>query len=400
MSFDLKFHIHRLLRAEPFFSTFSRRLEKRVDNTIPTAAIMYDRDSMRFTLLYNEEFFESLPDGHKIGVIKHEFYHLILKHVTDRLPFDPQENPELVSTWNIAADLAINGYIYKELPKIACVPTRGPFKDYSAGLTAEVYYELLREDKKNQKGAYKKNSKGQAPAIQTLDDHSAWVSNSTDGDKDVLSESLGKEELTDITRASIEAADKSVCGWGDMPHHIRRKIRKLASPTVDPETVLRYFVRTSRRSAKISTIRRINRRYPFIHPGSRRKTVANIAISIDQSASVSDEMGRIFFSFLDKFATIATFTVVPFDSDVAENEVYIWKKGERREWERVLDGGTNFNAPTKWVNERCFDGHIVLTDMQASKPIASKCQRLWITDSQNKNANWFPTKEKVLALDY
>ena len=130
---------------------------------------------------------------------------------------------------------------------------------------------------------------------------------------------------------------------------------------------------------------------------SRR--VANIAISIDQSGSVNDEMLKTFFSFLNKFASIATFTVVPFDSTVCEDAVYVWKKGETREWTRVRYGGTDFNEPTKWVNSRNFDGHIIITDMQAAKPIASKCQRLWITDSYNKKYQWFQTNEKVHSYD-
>ena len=77
MSFDLNFHIPRLLRNEPFFASFSRRVEKQENGDIPTAAIAYDREAHRFILMYNADFFESLPDAHKVGVLKHEFYHLI-----------------------------------------------------------------------------------------------------------------------------------------------------------------------------------------------------------------------------------------------------------------------------------------------------------------------------------
>ena len=173
----------------------------------------------------------------------------------------------------------------------------------------------------------------------------------------------------------------------------------MVAPTISPDAVLRYFIKTSTKSNRTSTIRRINPRFPYIHPGRRAKRVANIAISIDQSGSVDDQMLQTFFTFLNKFASIATFTVVPFDSTVCEEAIYVWKKGETRKWHRVRYGGTCFNAPTEWVNKRSFDGHIVITDMQAPKPIASKCQRLWITNSYNKRYQWFQTNEKVLAID-
>ena len=76
-----------------------------------------------------------------------------------------------------------------------------------------------------------------------------------------------------------------------------------------------------------------------------------------------------------------------------------WKKGQSRKWERVLCGGTCFDAPTKYVNEHNFDGHIVLTDLCAPKPITSKCKRLWITTPQYAERPYFETKEIVLVVD-
>ena len=87
--------------------------------------------------------------------------------------------------------------------------------------------------------------------------------------------------------------------------------------------------------------------------------------------------------------------MVPFDTIVDESLVYTWKKGQNKKCERVLHGGTCFNAPTKYVNQNSFDGHIVLTDMQAPKPIASKCPRMWMTTPEHERYS-FETKEKVV----
>lgn len=168
---------------------------------------------------------------------------------------------------------------------------------------------------------------------------------------------------------------------------------------VDWRKVLRYFVKTSQRSERTSTPRKLNKYYPYIHSGKRVKRTANIAVSIDQSGSVDDGMLAAFFSELNKLADIATFTVIPFDTKVAENKVYTWKRGETRKWERVMYGGTDFNPPTDYVNSREFDGHIVLTDMCAPKPKSSKCQRMWMTTRYYADRPYFKTNERIIAID-
>ena len=106
-----------------------------------------------------------------------------------------------------------------------------------------------------------------------------------------------------------------------------------------------------------------------------------------------------FFSELNELAEIAEFTVIPFDCNVAEDKVYVWKRGQTRKWERVLYGGTCFNAPTKYVNAEGFDGHIILTDLCAPKPIASNCQRMWMTTKAYAQRPYFQTNERVIAID-
>ena len=149
-----------------------------------------------------------------------------------------------------------------------------------------------------------------------------------------------------MTKDAAEEAQKSANGWGSVPRSVKQEINKMVAPTISPEAVLRFFIRTSSKSNRTTTIRKVNRRYPYIHPGHKSKKVANIAISIDQSGSVDDSMLAAFFSELNKLAEIAEFTVIPFDTRVAEDKVYTWKKGQSKKTERVLTGGTCFNAPT------------------------------------------------------
>jgi predicted metal-dependent peptidase len=226
-----------------------------------------------------------------------------------------------------------------------------------------------------------------------FDSHEDW------GKADPTTGEIAKERLKDYIKKAADEANKSSRGWGSVPASCRRDIMDRMATHVDWKKVLRYFVKTSTRANRRNTVKRLNKRYAYIHAGSKVTRRAKIAISIDQSGSVSDEMLSAFFSELNKLAKLASFTVVPFDTRVDESLIYEWKKGQNHKTERVMCGGTCFDAPTKYVNDKGFDGHIVLTDLMAPKPKASKCQRMWMTTKYYASRPYFKTNERILAID-
>ena len=381
MTFDLNKHVHRLLMEEPFFAALSRRIDKRIDKSIPTAGVRVNANTGHFEMIYNPEFFEGLPDIERKGVLKHEFYHLIFEHVTGRKPTGI--NP---MAWNIATDLAINSHLMGELPEMCCMPGQKPFEDYDVGLSSEAYLEQLKEDASKQSG-----KEGDGKSQGQFDSHEGW------DDVDQQTKEIAKERLKDtLKKAAEEAANQ---GWGSVSQQVRKDIMDRIQTKVDWRKMMRYFVKTSQRANKQSSIKHINKRYPYIHAGRKTTRTAKIAISIDQSGSVSDQMLNAFFNELSNLAKYAEFTVIPFDDQVFEDKVYTWKKGERKKWERVLCGGTNFDAPTDYVNKHGFDGHIILTDLMAPKPKPSKCQRMWMTVKQFADRPYFTTNERVVVID-
>lgn len=384
--FDLDRYIYNLLQSEPFFAEISRYVEKRSSKDVPTAGVRVTQDG-QFEMIYNPEFFAKLTKVQRAAVIKHEFYHLVFGHVTDRLP-----DGKMSKRWNIATDLAINSHIKDDLPDMACIPGKGPFEKLPLYESAEYYYNNLpQNDDKDGEG---EGGKGDG---DSFDDHSGW--GEADKAIDQTIRDLAKERLREMMRGAADEANKSSNGWGSVTHSIRKDIMDRISGKIDWRAVLRYFIKTSQRSAKTSTVKRINKRYAYIHPGQKVLRHAKIAISIDQSGSVSDAMLEAFFAELNTLAKIATFTVVPFDTEVDPKLVYVWKKGMTRKKERVKYGGTDFSAPTKYVNENNFDGHIILTDMQAEKPITSKCQRMWMTTKDCMSGMPFKTHERVIPVE-
>jgi predicted metal-dependent peptidase len=438
--FNLDEHIVDLLRDEPFFAALSRRMEKIASRSVPTAGVRFNEDRCRFELFYNPDFMaEMLEQDIKYvkGVLLHEFYHIMLLHVTSRMP-----QGKMTRKWNIATDLAINselsvfasdsetttGYTVESslLPMDkALIPTVGPFVDLKPHLSAEEYMTLLPDNDEEEKGGEGEgegdngegegggssddNSEGEGDASgeggeapgdkpgssngNGFDDHSDWGDSDGTDEKRKIAEERLKES---IKEAFVEAQSK---GFGSISQGMRRVIKEVITPKVNWRSVLRSFVKASQRADRTSTIKRLNRRYAYIHPGRKAKRQAKIAVSIDQSGSVSDAMLVVFYAELEKLAQIADFTIVPFDTEVVEDHIHVWKKGERHEKVRYRYGGTCFDAPTKWVNEHKFDGHIVLTDMEAPKPVPSKCQRIWMTTKAHAERPYFQTNERVIAIN-
>ena len=56
------------------------------------------------------------------------------------------------------------------------------------------------------------------------------------------------------------------------------------------------------------------------------------------SGSVSDELLIKFFAEIDGLAKYASFTVLPFDTEVLDKHVYVHEKGKKCEKVRVLCG--------------------------------------------------------------
>ena len=392
MSFDLKLHAYRLLMEEPFFAALSRKIEKREDRSIPTAGVRVCPESAQFEMIYNPEFFASLPEKEIKGVLKHEFYHLIFEHVTSR---KPEGVPH--KTWNIAADLAINSHLQGELPELACMPGVGPFEELPLHQSAEWYLANITDDMVDQCDNGEGEGGEPKPGTGQLDDHSGW---DEEGDEaSAAANQMAKERLKQAMKEAASEASKSPNGWGSVGGELKKEIIKRLETKVDWKKVLRYFIKTSQRANKSSTVRRINRRYAYIHPGKKVKRQAKIAIAIDQSGSVSDEMLESFFGELGKLAKLASFTVIPFDTTVNDKLVYEWQKGKSHKAERVMCGGTCFNAPTEYVNKRGdFDGVIILTDMEAPASKRCKAQRMWMTDQHGAAQPYFQTRERVIAV--
>ena len=244
MKFDLNMHTARLLMREPFFASLSRNVTKVASTAIPTAGVRVNPDTARFEMMYNPEFFEGLSDKERTAVLIHEFYHLVFQHVTERRP----EGVEM-KQWNIAADLAINCHI-DGLPETACVPGVGPFADFERDLSAEAYLALLQQKKEEESEKGESENGEGIPDDNGFDSHDEW------GKGDATAKEIAKERVKEYLREAAEDAQKANT-WGSVSATCRREIMERLTTRLDWKSVLRYFVKTSRRASQRSSVKRL-----------------------------------------------------------------------------------------------------------------------------------------------
>jgi len=353
---------------EPFLGGVSLEITKRPDSRCSTAYVGVDISSLDLVLGYNPEFFRSLNKTERRGVIRHELYHVVFQHILDRAPLDRS----LSMAFNISADAAINSIIgAQNLPEIGIIPGKKfpkrkdmsqldkeiqDFIEKAPQLQAtEAYFEeikaLIEKDKK-------RGGDGMI-TIGGFDDHDLW-GRLPQNVRDML-----KEKVKNLICRSAKQSDAKN-QWGSVPAEIQERIRKMLSNEVDWRSVLRNFIGRCRTMERISTIKRLNKKVPFIYPGTKRNTTANFVCFIDQSRSVSDEDICIFFGELEKFAEHTNLDVFHFDTEIDFASHTVWKKGKKIEAKRTRCGGTRFNCVSEYLNKQenrgKWSGAIILTD--------------------------------------
>lgn len=387
----LSSHILALYMKESFFSAILRSVTRICTDEIPTMGVSLNDGGI--SLWWNPSFFEELEKNpnHVEGVLKHEAYHIIYQHITIR-----RRSPHNV--WNWSTDLAINSLIERNyLPDGCLIPgekinlkddvrerimKENPralerveilsqkFKSFPLKKSSDWYYGELMSDPETRKAAE------ELEAIENIfknGDHTGWDKISEE-EKEIL-----KKKIEIAMKNAIKNADQNN-SWGSVSFDTQKQLRELYSNAVDWKSVLRYFTGTHQRALRSTSFKKINKKYPYIHPGVKKAHCANIGIYIDQSGSVSDENVEEIFSVLASLSKRVTFHVHPFDTMVDEDNSFIWRRGQRRLAIRVKSGGTDFQAPTDHANKNRdkYDAIIIATDGECEKPSSSFMKRMWL----------------------
>lgn len=450
-TFNIERHLIPFLQECAFFAELSRQLTKVPTRDLPTAAVSYDPRNDQISLFFNPDFMDSLSNSEIRGVLTHEFYHLVFGHLNAR-----RKGPGRL--WNVATDLAINSIILENagksrdaegagdaraLPKFVLIPGQWPTKPDGRELSkeekegaelgaliasfpkmqaSEWYFNKIMEKAKQSKKKGKgkpDNQPGQGSPgqggepgdgdpfgdeeIDSWDIHDAW-DEVPEEQRDYVA---GK--VKSIIERSVRHADGLSTGWGSIPAELREEIRRSVSNIINWRNVLRQFIGTLVRGGRTTSIKRINRRYPYIHPGIKRGYTAKLLIARDESGSVSNEMLEAFFAELNTLTKKVEIDFLPFDCSAHEKDIVRWAKGTvpAKATKRTKGGGTDFSAPTRVFNDPKnrgrWDGMLIMTDGVAEAPAPCRGKRGWILADgcklifETTELQIFVTKDKPMS---
>lgn len=285
----------KLLFDQPFFGNLATRLQLVDASSWCKTAATDGRN-----LYYNREFIKSLTPKELMFLVSHEVLHLVYDHL-GRLG---GRNRKI---WNMANDYIVNYVLVKE--GVGEMPKTGLYDSkFTDDMSSEEVYRILMDNSVTIK--------------ETLDDHlecdgsdggegegkgtgevSVTVVGGPDGPPKLTEED--KARIRNEMRAAVINAAQSVAA-GKVPAGIRRLIGSLTTPIMDWRALLEMHIQsavkgdfTFRKPSKRSwTLGRgkYSRAHRMILPGQDFQNSVDVAVSIDTSGSMTDEMLRDFLS--------------------------------------------------------------------------------------------------------
>jgi predicted metal-dependent peptidase len=272
-----------LLLKAPFFGNMATRLTLvNADDWCNTAAT----DGRKF--YYNSQFVYKMPLKQVEFLFGHEVLHAVYDHMGRRGDRDPK-------IWNIADDFCVNSDLIEQ--RIGDrITVCGMLYDVKyRGMSAEeVYDDLMANANKMNLSELLKN---------VLDEHLDGDEGDDDGEGDQegkgrrprLSDAERKAIRDEIKEAMLQAAQAA--GAGNLPSGVKRLVKDLTEPKISWKELLEQQIQSTIKSD--FTWARPSRRgwhMDAILPGMKPGETIDVAISIDQSGSISSKDSQVFLS--------------------------------------------------------------------------------------------------------
>jgi len=342
---------------------------------LPTAGV--SKQNINYQLAINEEFWNSLSDDHKTGLLKHELLHIAFGHLVS---FGSFSNKKLA---NVAMDMEINQYI-----EASWLPEGGiNIDDYTdiqldrkAG--CRYYYDqLLRlqdeKDKNGTSGDQEMDKLLDNIASGDIPDHSTWE------EFDDMSEAEKKLIEKQVQKILKDAKEQTVKKRGSVPGEIEGLLilDEVTKAKFDWKGYLRRFTGTSTKIFTKKIRRKENHRYED-NPGLKIKMKQHMLLAIDTSGSVSDTELTEFMNEIHHIHKAGVdITIVQCDTSIRSIEAYKGKNDLKVKGR----GGTEFDPVLDYYNANIgkYTSLVYFTYGECYTSVKPKNRVLWVLSEQS-----------------
>ena len=437
---DLSLICKDLMLEQPFYGLLLLNLNKKFVNASRVKTAGVGTNGISYVLLINPEFWTSLSQEHKKGLLQHELMHIAFFHCTE---FKHLSNHKLA---NIAQDMEINQQIDRiYLPKngvdIDIYNQEGYNLEPLKG--ANYYYKELEEQAKQKKkqqkqadgnpddnsdecsGDDQQNDSEESDGNDQQDDTSdtepgeseefsydelldALDSNGSliDSDGNIaempdhnwddfedLSEAEAKLIDRAITAVLSEVAEQTLKMRGTVPGNVAERIEamnKIDPPKFNWRSFLKRFIGQSTKYNIKKTKRKKSKRFELDF-GMKVESFSHVLLAIDSSASVSTKEVKEFLNEIHHMNKSGhDFTLV--FADTSMGKPFKYKRNQPVDIEGR--GGTDFNEVVDYFNEskNKYSTLIYLTDGEAPAPRAKIKNVLWVLSTLSDKTDHLPGK--------
>tara|TARA_R110000868_G_scaffold36248_1_gene128746 strand:- start:13927 stop:15231 length:1305 start_codon:yes stop_codon:yes gene_type:complete len=421
-----------LMLKEPYYGFFLIMLNKLWDKKrVPTAGV--SKNGINYQLTINDDFWESLTEEHRLGLLKHELLHIAFGHLTTFFKFSDKRLA------NVAMDMEINQYIdnawlpggelskedfdaikeqvkaeiaearerdapEEEIKAIADkLPSRGiMIEDYDdmdletkAG--CRYYYDKLKEakDKKQQNGTC--GSPAMDGLLDQIDDgdvpdHSTWQ------DFEDLTEAEQKLIEKQLQKVLSDAKEQTIKKRGTVPGEIEGVIviEEIVAAKFDWRGYIRRFTGISTKVFTKKIRRKENKRFDA-NPGLKIKMKQHMLLAIDTSGSVSNEELLEFMNEIHHiYKAGVDITIIQCDVTIKSIEQYKGKPDLKISGR----GGTEFDPVLEYYNGNLkkYTSLVYFTDGECNANVIPRGNVLWVISERSSMNNDLPGKVIKLEL--
>jgi predicted metal-dependent peptidase len=385
----------------PFYGAALQSLNISWSHQIPTAGVVFNKETRNWSLLINEDFFcrKITSDNTRLALLLHEIMHITHQH-TIRVPF-MNLSPKRRQLMNIAADASINSLI-RDLPdgcekcrnanieQIDLIHKEDNFADCPGkAILPEMFHEVdangnkipLRHGMTMEQiylkllALYEDPDKSENSEKDELGDEEDG-SNYDDNNQDKIPRALDSHDWSDgdipekdIIDASVELIKRAMIKANTSYSNLPGAVRDLLDYAEKRKAELNYRAILQRAMRKNMpgntrkyTWRRESRRHGDDAPGTTIGDLPRLDIAIDTSGSISVEEINTFLGVIDGLLTVGHRKC---DINLFHTEEYlrrVYRRGDRLKQYEVQSGGTDLTATLRRVAKMRPNLTIILTD--------------------------------------